>query len=212
MSTVVQALSAVMQDVTSVGKEDFNSFHKFNFRGIDLVLNKVGPALRKHGVIVVPELRALDSRDVTTSKDKSTREVTVTVAYTFHGPEGDSICSVVPGEAQDSGDKAVSKAMSVAFRTALIQTLSIPTQDTDPDAQSYERGRPNLLVGWKQKLTDEAKKREWDMQQLAYEYGEWTEGDDIREATAGQLQSFYEHLVPPTRVQRAPLTPVGDAS
>lgn len=209
MTTVVQALGAVMQDVTSVGKEDFNSFHKFNFRGIDLILNKVGPALRKHGVIVVPELRDLVSRDVTTSKDKSTREVTVTVAYTFHGPDGDAICSVVPGEAQDSGDKAVSKAMSVAFRTALIQTLSIPTQDGDPDAQSYERGRPNLLTGWKQKLTDEAAKREWDMQHLAYEYTTWTEGSDIREASADELQKFYEFLVPPKTVQRAPLKEVG---
>ena len=39
----------------------------------------------------------------------------------------------------DAGDKATAKAMSVAFRTALLQSLCLPTDDIDPDAQSYER-------------------------------------------------------------------------
>jgi len=39
----------------------------------------------------------------------------------------------------DSGDKATAKAMSVAFRTALLQSLSLPTDEVDPDATSYER-------------------------------------------------------------------------
>jgi hypothetical protein len=168
-------------------------------------LNAVGPVLSKHGVVVDPELRDLERRDVITSKEKSTREVTVTVAYTFHGPDGDQLVCVVPGEAQDSGDKAVSKAMSVAFRTALIQTLSIPTEDRDPDAASYERGRPDLLTGWKNKIMEQAKKREWDVERLAYEYSEWAEGADIREASADMLQQFYGVLVPPKKVQRAPL-------
>lgn len=209
---VHEAIAAVMQDVTSVGKGDKNDFHKFLFRGIDRILNEVGPALRRHGVIVLPDLRNLDSRDVTTSKDKSTREVTVTVAYTFIGPEGDQLVAVVPGEAQDSGDKAVSKAMSVAFRTALIQALSIPTEERDPDAQSYERGRPDLLTGWKNKVMEEAKKRDWDVETLAYEFQSWSEGEDIREATVDRLQAFHQHLVPPTTVQRRPVKAVPGAA
>jgi hypothetical protein len=39
----------------------------------------------------------------------------------------------------DSGDKAVPKAMSVAFRTALLQALALPTDEPDPDASTYER-------------------------------------------------------------------------
>ena len=209
--TIVQALALVMQDVTSVGKGDKNDFHKFMFRGIDRVLNEVGPALRKHGVVVVPEIRDLTSRDVTTSKDKSTREVTVTVAYTFHGPEGDQLVCVVPGEAQDSGDKAVSKAMSVAFRTALIQTLSIPTEDRDPDAAPYERGRPDLLTSWINKIKEVAKEKDWDVERLAHEFSEWTQGEDIREATVDRLQAFHQYLVPPKTVQRAPIKSVPEA-
>src|SRR5690606_34079164 len=43
------------------------------------------------------------------------------------------------GEAMDSGDKATSKAMSVAFRTALIQALALPTDEPDPAESTYQR-------------------------------------------------------------------------
>jgi hypothetical protein len=42
----------------------------------------------------------------------------------------------------DSGDKAIAKAMSVAFRTALLQTLALPTDEADPDTSSYQRSEP----------------------------------------------------------------------
>lgn len=211
--TVVEALAAVMKEVTVVAKGDKNDFHNFLFRGIDRVINQVGPALRSHGVVVLPELRDLSTRDVTTSNNKLTREVTVTVAYTFYGPDGDHLVCVVPGEAQDSGDKAVSKAMSVAFRTALIQALAIPTEQQDPDAQSYTR-KPDALTGWKNKLMKEAETREWDVDRLAYEFTEWSQGGDIREASADSLQAFHKHLCPPkTRmVSRATPPPEGDAA
>jgi hypothetical protein len=58
MATIYQALSAVMQDVQGVGKNQKNNTpgQSYNFRGIDAVTNAVGPALRKHGVIVVPRI------------------------------------------------------------------------------------------------------------------------------------------------------------
>ena len=52
--TIHQALSAVMGDVQAVGKTGRNESQGFSFRGIDAVVNAVGPALRDHGVIVTP--------------------------------------------------------------------------------------------------------------------------------------------------------------
>ena len=49
--TVHEALSKVMGEVQSVRKDGRNQAQKFNFRGIDSVVNAVGPALRKHGEI-----------------------------------------------------------------------------------------------------------------------------------------------------------------
>lgn len=205
-------LADVMADVTSVEKKDRNDFHKFMFRGVDAVINEVGPALRKHRVLCLPTLQKLESRDVPTDKGKLSREVTVEVAYTFYGPEGDSLTFTVPGEAQDTGDKAVSKAMAVAYRTGMIQALNIPTQEADPDSQSYTRGE-NLLVAWKRKVMDEAAKRQWDVERLAYEFQTWSEGADIRQSTVEQLEAFHKSLVKSTatkkvaRRSQAPETP-----
>lgn len=138
--TVVQALSAAMTEIGAVAKGDVNSQQGFKFRGIDATVNAVSPVFRKHGLVVVPDLREIARSTVEVGTKRTLMgHVAVTVAYTFHGPAGDSITAVVPGESMDSGDKATAKAMSVAFRTALLQSLCLPTDDPDPDHQVYER-------------------------------------------------------------------------
>lgn len=180
--SVIELMSRVMQQVTSVKKRDVNSHFNFNFRGIDTVLDAVGPALRDHGIVVIPELRSQTSEPA----GKGVR-VMVTVAYTFHGPAGDSLTAVVPGEAMDAQDKASSKAMSVAFRTALIQALAIPTGERDPHA-----GPP---VSTKiARLREEAKKlmatNGWSADELAEDYSVWAQGAEIGAADEQDLTKY----------------------
>ena len=137
--TVMQAMSAVMADVQAIRKADRNEQQRFLFRGIDSVMNAVGPALRKHGVVIVPEHVETHYRDTQTTTGKAAREVTAIVTYRAYGPAGDSIVMQAPGESMDSGDKGTPKAMSVAYRTLLLQALTIPTDEPDPDAATYER-------------------------------------------------------------------------
>ena len=141
--TVHQALSKVMGDVQAVKKDSKNHAQRFNFRGIDAVMNAVGPALRKHGVTILPEDVEVHRSNGTTASGKQTAEVVVKVTYRVYGPAGDSIHGKVAAEAMDFGDKAIAKAMSVAYRTFLLQALTIPTDEPDPDSESYERGAPN---------------------------------------------------------------------
>jgi len=138
--SIAQALNEVMKEVGAVKKNDRNASQGFNFRGIDAVVNAVSPALQKHGVIVVPSVEDYEYHSVEIGKNRTVMgHVKVKVTYTFIGAGGDAIKATVVGEAMDSGDKATAKAMSVAFRTALLQTLSLPTDEPDPDSQSYER-------------------------------------------------------------------------
>lgn len=145
--TVHQALNKVMGDVQAVKKDSKNQAQRFNFRGIDAVMNAVGPALRKHGVTILPEDVDVHRSNGTTANGKQTAEVVVKVTYRIYGPGGDSIHGKVAAEAMDFGDKAIAKAMSVAYRTFLLQALTIPTDDPDPDSESYERGGPNGTGG-----------------------------------------------------------------
>lgn len=137
--TVIEVISAVMDEVQAVGKGERNTEQGYSFRGIDAVINAVGPVFRKHGVVAVPVLENATYRDVQTSRGKPSRECTVRVTYRFYGPAGDHIDAIVPGESMDFGDKGTAKAMSVAYRIALLQLLTIPTHEPEPDAQSFER-------------------------------------------------------------------------
>lgn len=141
--TVHQALSEVMEDVQAVKKDSKNQAQKFNFRGIDAVMNAVGPALRNHGVVIIPEEVDVHRTNGTAANGKQIEEVVVKVTYRIYGPNGDSIHGKVAAEAMDFCDKATAKAMSVAYRTFLLQALTIPTDEPDPDSESYERGAPS---------------------------------------------------------------------
>jgi hypothetical protein len=154
---VNEALAAVMADVTSVAKTERNSHQNYSFRGIDAVVNAVGPALRKHGVVLLPEVVHMKSEQVSVGRNNTQmRSVMVQVRYTFVGPEGDSVSGVAVGESMDSGDKATPKAMSVALRTFLLQALMLPTDEPDPDSFSYEVA-PRMLLDdrstWPKELT-----------------------------------------------------------
>ena len=133
-------LSKVMADAGAVKKGDYNSHQKFSFRGIDAVINAVSPAMRKHGVIVVPTVITSDYDSVQVGQNRTVMgHARITITYTFYAPDGSSVAATVSAESMDSGDKATAKAYSVAFRTALLQTLCLPTDDADPDSDTYER-------------------------------------------------------------------------
>ena len=149
---IQQAVTEVMKAVGAVRKAERNTAQNFNFRGIDAVVNAVSPAMRDAGLIVNPVLQSVTYDTVEVGQKRTPMgHVRVVVGFTFTAPDGSNLTAVVAAEAMDSGDKATAKAMSVAFRTALLQTFVLPTDDTDPDAESYERApaaaAPTVKIG-----------------------------------------------------------------
>lgn len=213
---VVVALSRVMEDVRSVEKRDRNSDQNYSFRGIDAVMNAVGPALRAHGVVIMPMCEQANYRDVLTSRGKPSRECTVTVRYRFYGPEGDFIEAVTPGESMDFGDKGAPKAMSVAYRTVLLQALCLPTHEPEPDAATYERApqppreeRVELTPAdmARAKLIELSESNGWDViavrKKFAAQYGY-----PLRDAADPNVLSAFAKLLPDFAAELAPVAPV----
>lgn len=140
--SVHRAWLAVMDQVRAVGKDGRYEGGKtrYNFRGIDGVVNAVGPALRAHGVHVRPVSVKAEYRDAEAGSNRTLmRECTVNVTYRVTGPAGDHFDGEAQGEALDSSDKGSAKAQSVAFRVFLLQALTIPTDEPDPDESHHER-------------------------------------------------------------------------
>lgn len=155
MTTIVQALAAVMNDVQGVRKGERNTAPNGNymFRGIDAVTNAVGPALRRHGVIVTPTVEDATYETVEVGKHRTLMSRAILrIRWTWWGPEGDSIQCVTQGEAFDSGDKATAKAHAVAFRTAMLQTLCLPTDEKGPDHDTYERAGSFDMGPWAERI------------------------------------------------------------
>jgi hypothetical protein len=131
-----------MNEVQGLAKKDRNQAQGFSFRGIDAVMNAVGPALRKAGGFIVPAVRSVRHEALTTAKGSQMNAAYVEVEFSVYGDSGEPIAGIVAAEAFDSGDKATAKAMSVAMRTFLLQLLCLPTDEPDPDSFSYEASKP----------------------------------------------------------------------
>jgi hypothetical protein len=132
-----------MAAVAAVGKTGRNNDQNYNFRGIDAVVNAVGPALREVGGYIKPDLLKLKREHGVTRSGSPSLDTYVKVRYSWFGSDGgEPVTAVVPGESRDTSDKGTAKAMSVAYRTFLIQVLCLPTDEPDPDEEAIERGAP----------------------------------------------------------------------
>ena len=140
-----QLVVELMKEVQGLAKRDKNTSQGFAFRGIDAVMNAVGPALRKHGGFIVPNVISSETQIATSRNGGSLNIVRLQVSFSVFGSEGEPIIGSVAAEAMDSGDKATAKAMSVAYRTFLLQLLCLPTDEPDPDSFTYELGSNDKL-------------------------------------------------------------------
>ena len=137
--SLVSKMIQVSTDVGHVAKTGKNTHQGFNFRGIDAVVNALSPHLRANGIIVTPPVLNYEYNQIEVGQNKSLMgHARIEVRYSFTDGT-DTIATVVAGEAMDAGDKATAKAMSVAFRTALLQTFCLPTDEKDPDEDTYIR-------------------------------------------------------------------------
>ena len=142
MMEIYKVINAVQADLAREGisKGRRNQQQGYNFRGIDDVYNAVSPLLAKAGLVILPRVLGRDCVERTNAKGTALFYVTVEVEFDFVASADGSRHTVKTfGEAMDSGDKATNKAMSAAYKYALMQAFAIPTEgDNDADATTHE--------------------------------------------------------------------------
>lgn len=142
MTKIHAALIAAMSEIAAKGiaktsRADLGGA-KVNFRGIEAAMNEMCVVLIHHGITVTPHYSDLNITERAKAEGKATRFATVKGAFTFSADDDSKVECVCYGEAMDSGDKALTKAQSVAFRTALFQQFIVPTMAMDPEADPEE--------------------------------------------------------------------------
>ncbi|MER6103589.1 ERF family protein [Streptomyces sp. NPDC001832] len=162
----------VRKDIRAIAKgEQYNGGGtRFNFRGVDTVVNTFGPVTLRHGINVLPVQVDASYRDTTTSKGNKMRECTVRVSWLIVGPKGDTLTLQTQGEALDSADKGTAKAQSVALRVLLLTGGLTPTHDKDPDTSYVERGEAPVrsAVSYRDEILEQNTSRQ-RLAQINYE-------------------------------------------
>ena len=125
------AMAAAFANIRGVGKDGYNPGQKFHFRSIDDVAAAAKAALEAEGVYIAPNYEILTTND--TGKGM---HIFVKGHFTFYAKDGSCVTACAIGEGRDSYDKATNKAMSAAFKYALLQTFCIGDPNDEGDAQS----------------------------------------------------------------------------
>jgi hypothetical protein len=136
MTQINKAITAVMAGIakTGIAKNMRNQQQGFNYRGIEAAMNELNPLLVANGITVTSKYSDLQITERAKADGKATRFAIIKGAFVFAADDGSSVVAECYGEAMDSGDKAVTKAQSVAFRTALFQQFVVPTVAVDPES------------------------------------------------------------------------------
>lgn len=136
---IYAAIAGVINDIGTVSKDKVNKQQGFKYRSIDDVYSVLNPALAKNRVFILPEILN-ESREIkTTAKGTQMICVILDMKYTIYAEDGSHIQTTLKGEAMDTGDKAINKAMAIAYKYLCFQLFCIPVEDmADPDADSHE--------------------------------------------------------------------------
>lgn len=136
---IYSCLCEINKKIEAIGKNQKNQQQGFSFRGIDDVMNELHNLFSENGVIIMPKVLDVKRSERTNKNGTAIFTTLLTVEFTFIASDGSTISAVCLGEAMDSGDKGVNKAMSIALKYALLQMFLIPTvEQKDPDSESHE--------------------------------------------------------------------------
>lgn len=154
--SIYQKLAAINKDIKAIGKGRQNVSQNFKFRGIDDVMNELHSLFAENGVLILPEVLNGTCNPCVTAGGKTSTRAVAKIKYHFVAADDGSEVEVVNiGEAMDSGDKSMNKAMSISLKYALLQMFLIPTEEQkDPDAQSPQTDYAKTLIAQINATTD----------------------------------------------------------
>ena len=149
---VYRAINAVTAALAGDGiaKSRTNPIELYQYRSIDDVLNRLAPLIAEHRLCILPRVLERIITDRPSPAAPMRVNVLLRVAFDLVSVEDGSVHTVEAyGEALDDGDKGTAKAMSAAYKAAMLQALCIPVAGTEDADASTSRlvARPSVQTG-----------------------------------------------------------------
>ena len=140
--TIFQAMTSIVKDLGPIAKSKRNEEQNYQFRGIDAAMDALNPLLAKYGVFpTILEIEPRVFEAVTSRSGAKGFHLINKYTFAFYAQDGTHVTTKMEGEAIDYGDKAVTKAQSVAYREALYKTFCAPftaSLDIEDDSHSLK--------------------------------------------------------------------------
>lgn len=155
---VYAAISAITAELaeTGIAKAHVNARDQYSYRSIDDVTQCLAPLLAKHRLCILPRVLERAAEERRGLGDMLLISVSVRVAFDFvSGRDGSTHTIEAYGESLDNGDKGTSKAITAAFKQAVLQAFCVPIAgNDDADAVTHrlvaQKEVPDPDQGWDQ--------------------------------------------------------------
>ena len=139
---IYQRILGVMKDVTYIQKSEKRVDNQYRFVSHDQVSAVIHPALVNHGIVAVPTVKSLTQEEFMSSvkapngsfydKKQQRTSVCLNVKFVNVDDPNDFIDIDAWGYGLDYSDKGPGKAVSYAFKYAILKIFCLETGD-DPD-------------------------------------------------------------------------------
>lgn len=135
-------LAAIQKEIEAVKKnKTMMGGASYKYRGIDDVMNALHSLFAKHEVVITSKIAECDT--ALAANGKETHAITK-VEYRFYAKDGSFVENLAIGEGMDNRDKAISKALSQAYKNVLLQVFLIPTEDLKSEVLDAHKHAPEI--------------------------------------------------------------------
>jgi hypothetical protein len=133
---IFQRINAVMKEVDYIQKDQTKKVAgQYKFVSHDQVTAALHGPMTKHGIVCIPTIEEM-------KQDGNRTQVQLTVSFVnIDNPEWDRFSVTYYGYGIDTSDKGIGKAVSYAFKYALLKTFCLETGD-DPDQDQSTKYEP----------------------------------------------------------------------
>lgn len=138
-SMIYQKMANILKECKAITKSEKNQQQGFKFRGIDNVMNELHELFARNEVFILQDVKSFETENRQLKSGSMITYTRATITFRYTTTDGSFVETTNVGEAMDTGDKGMNKAMSIALKYSLLQMFLIPTEEQkDPDATTPE--------------------------------------------------------------------------
>ena len=138
-SMIYQKMANILKECKAITKSEKNQQQGFKFRGIDNVMNELHELFAMNEVFILQDVKSFETENRQLKSGSMITYTRATITFRYTTTDGSFVETTNVGEAMDTGDKGMNKAMSIALKYSLLQMFLIPTEEQkDPDATTPE--------------------------------------------------------------------------